>query len=187
MSTGSALLRFPLALQIGLLGSVLLLGAPAGAAGLGMGDGDASMGDSMPGMHSPADGGHEFAFGEPGRPSQVNRVISIAMQEMSFEPRSLDVKIGETIRFVVTNRSEVDHDFTIGDAATQTAHRKEMLEAMKMGSEMHHAADPNAISVEAGRKGELIWKFTRAGRFEFDCNVPGHFEAGMTGLIAVDN
>jgi hypothetical protein len=22
---------------------------------------------------------------------------------------------------------------------------------------------------------------------EFDCNVPGHFEAGMKGLIAVDN
>ena len=186
MIISSALLRLSLALQMGVLGSVLLLGVPAGAAGLGTGDSDASMG-SMPGMNPPVSGGQEFAFGEPGKSSQVNRVISIAMLEMSFAPRSLDVKIGETIRFVVTNRSELNHDFTIGDVMTQAAHRKEMLEAMERGGEMHHGTDPNAISVEPGRKGELIWKFTRAGRFEFDCNVPGHFEAGMKGVVAVDN
>jgi uncharacterized cupredoxin-like copper-binding protein len=138
-------------------------------------------------MNPPASGGQELAFGEPGKPSQVNRVICIAMLEMSFEPRSLDVKIGEPVRFVVTNRSEADHDFTIGDAATRTVHRKEMLEAMERGGEMHHGTDPNAISVEAGSKGEFIWKFTRVGRFEFDCNVPGHFAAGMKGVIAVGN
>jgi uncharacterized cupredoxin-like copper-binding protein len=172
---------------MGVLGSVLLLGVPAGAAGIGMGAADVSMRDSMPGMHGPAGGGQGFVFGEPGKLSQVDRVVSIAMQEMSFEPSLLDVRIGETIRFVVTNRSEVDHDFTIGDAVTQTAHRKEMLEAMDKGGEMDHGSDPNAISVEAGRNGELIWKFTRAGRFEFDCNVPGHFEAGMRGVIAVES
>ena len=187
MIVGSSLRRFPLALQMGVLGSVLLLGVPAGAAGIGMSGGDVSMGDSMPGMNRPAAGGQHFAFGEPGNPSQVDRVISISMAEMSFDPNLLDVKIGETIRFAVTNRSEVDHDFTIGDAVTQLAHHKEMLEAMDKGGEMHHGGDPNAISVEAGRTQELIWKFTRAGRFEFDCNVPGHFEVGMKGVIAVGN
>jgi uncharacterized cupredoxin-like copper-binding protein len=39
--------------------------------------------------------------------------------------------------------------------------------------------------VGPGQQRELIWKFTRAGNFEFDCNVPGHYEAGMRGVIEV--
>jgi uncharacterized cupredoxin-like copper-binding protein len=91
----------------------------------------------------------------------------------------------ETIRFVVTNKSKLDHDFTIGDPATQTAHRSEMAEAIRKGEGMAHGEDPNAMLVKAGQKRELIWKFTRAGKLEFDCNVPGHYEAGMRGTIAV--
>jgi uncharacterized cupredoxin-like copper-binding protein len=37
--------------------------------------------------------------------------------------------------------------------------------------------------VKVGETKEPLWKFTRGGRVEFDCNVPGHHEAGMKGLI----
>ena len=127
----------------------------------------------------------KFVFGEPAKSGKVARTARIIMTDGSFEPGSLEVKVGETIRFVVTNKGEIDHDFTIGDAATQTAHRAEMVEMAEKGSEMHTADDPNAIFVKAGRTGTLIWKFTHAGSFEFDCNVPGHYEAGMTGVLSV--
>jgi uncharacterized cupredoxin-like copper-binding protein len=126
-----------------------------------------------------------FSYGEPGKAAKVDRTVKITMREMSFEPASLRVKAGETIRFVVTNRSEVDHDFTIGDEAAQTAHRQEMLEMMEKGGEMNHHDDANAIAVKAGQTGKLIWKFSRPGTFAFDCNVPGHYEAGMAGAIVV--
>lgn len=127
----------------------------------------------------------KFTFGEPGTPSKVDRVVKITMRDLSFEPNELDMTAGETIRFVVTNAGAVDHDFTLGDAATQIAHRKEMAEAMETSGGMHHHHDANAITVKAGEVRELIWKFTEPGRLEFDCNVPGHYEAGMGGVILV--
>ncbi len=139
---------------------------------------------NMAGMQ-PSHPAERFSFGEPGKAAKGDRTIKVTMNAMSFEPKAIQVTTGETIRFVVTNKSPLDHDFTIGDVKTQTAHRAEMAEAMKMGAGMGHGDDPNAMSVKAGETRELIWKFSRAGNFQFDCNVPGHFEAGMMGTIAV--
>ena len=33
--------------------------------------------------------------------------------------------------------------------------------------------------------GEIVWKFNRAGTFEFACLIPGHFQAGMVGRVIV--
>lgn len=139
---------------------------------------------NMEGMR-PSPAAAEFSFGEPGKAAKVDRTISITMKTMSFEPASLTVASGETIRFVVSNKSEIDHDFTIGDVETQKAHRAEMAEAMEKAGKMEHGEDPNAMLVKAGQRRELIWKFTRVGRFEFACNIPGHYEAGMKGIIIV--
>jgi uncharacterized cupredoxin-like copper-binding protein len=49
---------------------------------------------------------------------------------------------------------------------------------------MEHA-DPNQVTVDPGKTGELVWQFTKAGTFDFACLVPGHFEAGMVGKVRV--
>jgi uncharacterized cupredoxin-like copper-binding protein len=61
---------------------------------------------------------------------------------------------------------------------------REHAELMKKFPEMEHA-DPNQVSLDAGKSGELVWRFTRAGTFDFACLQPGHFDAGMRGKIAV--
>lgn len=43
--------------------------------------------------------------------------------------------------------------------------------------------DPNAVFVPPGATRELIWRFDRTQDLEFACNVPGHYEAGMTGAF----
>ena len=139
----------------------------------------------MPGMHHGQAATKTFAFGQPGKPDEADRTVTIVMTDNRFDPDKLEVKVGETIRFVLTNTSTLDHDFTLGDVAIQKAHRAEMAEMAKEGHEMHHAGDPDAVFVTAGQSGELTWRFTRAGRLEFDCNVPRHYEAGMAGTISV--
>lgn len=139
----------------------------------------------MPGMHHGQAATKTFAFGEPGKFNKAARTVTIIMTDNRFDPDKLQLRLGEIIRFVLTNASTLDHDFTLGDAPIQKAHRMEMAEMAKEGGEMHHADDPNALFVEAGQTRELTWKFTRAGRIEFDCNVPGHYEAGMAGTISV--
>jgi hypothetical protein len=39
--------------------------------------------------------------------------------------------------------------------------------------------------VPAGKSGELVWTFNRAGEFDFACLVAGHYQAGMVGKISV--
>jgi uncharacterized cupredoxin-like copper-binding protein len=173
----------PLAHLFG-MAAVLLLGAYGAQAGSAVQSTMPGM-DHASGMHMGSTHAKKFPFGELGRPDKVDRVVPVTMGDADFEPASLRVTIGETIRFVVTNKSEIDHDFTIGDAKTQVAHRKEMAEALAHGGEMDHSDDPNAVFVKAGETKELLWKFTRVGRLEVDCNVPGHYEAGMTGILEV--
>jgi uncharacterized cupredoxin-like copper-binding protein len=55
---------------------------------------------------------------------------------------------------------------------------------MRKFPEMEHA-DPNQVTVDPGKTGELVWQFTKAGTFDFACLVPGHFEAGMFGKVRV--
>jgi uncharacterized cupredoxin-like copper-binding protein len=55
---------------------------------------------------------------------------------------------------------------------------------MQKFPEMEHS-DPNQVSLDPGKSGELIWQFSKAGRFDFACLQPGHFEAGMRGHIVV--
>ncbi len=126
-----------------------------------------------------------FAFGTPGQADKSTRTISVDIQDTRFAPAQLTVTQGETIRFVISNPSPIDHEFTIGDAATQVEHRREMAQMATDGTAMGSAGDANMVLVKAGKTAELIWTFTRPGQLEYDCNLPGHFESGMTGRLTV--
>ena len=74
--------------------------------------------------------GHATSFGKPGDPAKVDRTIEVVAKGLDYGIDKLQFRAGETVRFVVTNESELVHDFTIGDAATQKAHREEMMKMM---------------------------------------------------------
>ena len=128
-----------------------------------------------------ADEGHASSLGQPGNPAKVTRTVDIVMSDaMRYTPANIKVKRGETIRFRVKNTGQIKHEMVLGSLAELKEHAKSMAKF----PEMEHD-DPNAISVEPGKTGELVWRFTQAGKFDFACLVPGHFEAGMQGKISV--
>jgi uncharacterized cupredoxin-like copper-binding protein len=45
--------------------------------------------------------------------------------------------------------------------------------------------DPNSMLVEPGKTAELTWTFADATGLEFACNIPGHYQAGMVGKVAI--
>ena len=45
--------------------------------------------------------------------------------------------------------------------------------------------EPYMAHVAAGKAGQLVWTFNRAGEFDFSCLIAGHYQAGMTGKIRV--
>jgi uncharacterized cupredoxin-like copper-binding protein len=136
--------------------------------------------------------GHDMAAGgRPGLAADVDRTVRIDATDIAFDRQTIEVRAGETIRFVVTNSGRLVHDFTLGDAATQRAHREEMAEMMAQGAASHQHpgghghAEANAIVLAPGETRELIWTFAEGTDFEFACNIPGHYEAGMKGRIAI--
>lgn len=156
-------------------------------------------------------GGHadEFTFGKPGQLSQVSRTVNVMATEMAFKPSRIQVKDGETVRFVVHNQGQLLHEFNIGTPALHEEHQEEMQEMMAHGmltstgmphpttgrhpgSHGHHDDrprvhdDPNSILLEPGETKELIWTFDKAQSLQFACNVPDHYEAGMQGRIEIE-
>ena len=128
-----------------------------------------------------APGGHAEALGEPGDPKAKARTIALTMSdEMRFTPNRIIVAKGETIRFEVKNIGKLKHEMVLGSFDEL----KEHAALMQKFPEMEHE-DPNAVSVEPGKTGVLLWKFTKPGEFDFACLVAGHFEANMKGKITV--
>jgi uncharacterized cupredoxin-like copper-binding protein len=125
-----------------------------------------------------------FSAGEPGDPKKPARTVQITMREadgkMLFAPERIDVRKGEQVRFVLRNIGVLDHEFVLATRAENLKH----AEAMMKNPEMEHD-EPNGREVEPGKIGEIVWRFTKAGEFEFACLIPGHREAGMLGKIVV--
>ncbi len=125
----------------------------------------------------------EKAYGLPGKAADVTRTIEVGMSDtMRYSPSEISVKRGETIRFVFRNTGKVEHEFVLGTAKELKAH----ADAMRKNPKMEHGLEANAVDVDAGKQGELVWRFTKAGTFTYGCLVPGHFEAGMVGKLVVN-
>lgn len=126
-------------------------------------------------------GPEQKPWGIAGQADQVDRTVEIRMGDnMRFTPEKLQVKQGETIRFVHRNDGKLMHEFVLGTRQTLDEHAAEMLKGTGMA---HGEAYMAHVAPEA--QGEMIWTFNRAGEFEFACLIAGHYQAGMRGSVEV--
>ena len=123
----------------------------------------------------------EKAFGKAGDPTKVTRTVTFRMSDkMRFDPSSITVKQGETIRFVVRNNGKLMHEMVFGTPQELKQH----ADLMKKFPDMEHD-EPYMAHVAPGKTEEIIWQFTKAGEFDFACLIAGHFDAGMMGKVKV--
>ena len=140
-------------------------------------------------------------IGEKGDPNKVDRIIKIKMYDNYYEPNSIKVKKGETIKFIVQNLGEMVHEYNIATKEMHIKHQPEMeklveheillgdridMKKMKEMSKKDHSlshSHSNSVMVEPKKTGEIIWKFSKDINLEMACNVPGHYETGMVGKI----
>ena len=142
----------------------------------------------MPGMmHGKAESGHAEhdghaqAVGKPGDLKKISRTIQVLMSDdMKFTPAKVNVQRGETIKFALRNAGAIKHEMIIGSMAEL----KEHAEMMRKMPGMEHD-EPNQVTLDPGKTGELVWQFTNSGTVDFACLQPGHFEAGMMGKVSV--
>jgi uncharacterized cupredoxin-like copper-binding protein len=82
------------------------------------------------------------------------------------------------VRFVIRNTDPIDHEFILGDQEVQDRH--------ETGTEPHHGTIPGEVSVAAGDSATTTYRFGEPGMLLFGCHLPGHWDYGMRGLVAVE-
>lgn len=107
----------------------------------------------------------------PGR-----RTVEIRIEYSRFAISQLDVRPGETIRFVVRNTDPIPHEFIVGDQAVQDAHER--------GTEAYHPPRPGEVTVLAGQTMTTTFTFGEQDLL-FGCHLPGHWAYGMRGVVNV--
>ena len=100
--------------------------------------------------------------------------------KMMFVPDRVEVKRGEQIRFALKNVGKTDHEFMLDTVEHNAKHKI----AMAANPDMEHD-DPNGKRLAPNGSNEIVWRFTKAGTFEFACLIPGHYESGMHGTVVV--
>jgi uncharacterized cupredoxin-like copper-binding protein len=111
------------------------------------------------------------------------RIVEVSMtDDLTFEPDTITVAPGETVRFVVTNIGESVHEFLVGDEAAQAEFEDEMS-----GGEMDHATG-SGVSVDPGQTATFDYTFSETDEVILaGCHEPGHYEAGMVATITVSD
>lgn len=159
-------------------------------------------------------GGSSNGIGQQAQATPATRTILVKMDDINYSQKRIDVKPGETVRFVLKNEGALMHEFNIGQAASQLEHQRKMASLFKDGTltptgmaerivwherygtgdsnppgypEVIKAKhdDPNAVLVEPGTTKEFVWTFPKAGSLSFACTLPGHYQAGMVGEFAL--
>lgn len=120
-------------------------------------------------------------WGIAGDAKAARRTVELVMSDnMRFTPDRIEVKQGETVKFVVKNGGKMMHEIVIGTKKELDEHAALMMKFPNMEHD-----EPYMAHVAPGKAGELVWTFNRAGEFDFACLIPGHYQAGMVGKIKV--
>ena len=82
-------------------------------------------------------------------------------REYDFYPRSLVVALGREVRLTVVNAGQFPHSYVVHELGIESG------------------------TVRSGERTTLTFVARQQGAFESMCDVPGHYEAGMKGTLAV--
>lgn len=111
-----------------------------------------------------ADGGTKEAKKETF--VRVDSQITLDATEFTFAPNHLEVPVDSEVAITLKNEGVIAHNLiVVKDGETKP--------------------NPKLASVQRGNEDTLHVRFREAGDYRFYCNVPGHKEAGMTGMIRV--
>jgi uncharacterized cupredoxin-like copper-binding protein len=130
-------------------------------------------------------GGMDHGGSADADDAPATRTVDVAMVDIAFEPATIDVKEGETIRFVFTNTGQLPHDAFIGDTDAQAEHGTEMRQADDGPRHSGAGGSGNGITVEPGETLGLTYTFDDRAAVEIGCHQPGHYEAGMKVAVSV--
>lgn len=121
------------------------------------------------------------AAAPPVTAGAVRNVVLEVDDTRRITPATWRARQGEPLRLIVVNTGRSAHELVVGPANEVAAHAQSMSESPSG----HHGHD-NAITIGPGQTATLLYTFDEPGEWGLACLEPGHFEAGMSGVVNVD-
>jgi len=135
-----------------------------------------------------------LALGACGNPAQTAKPVTQATaaqqvtlhgKEFSFSPNAIQLKVGQPVQLTLANDGTVDHDIKsdipISNLAYQTADNATDEQAANAADGVFD------VDYNQGHTARITFVPTKAGTYQFFCDVPDHKEAGMTGTFVVQD
>ena len=116
--------------------------------------------DATPGATPGATPAGTPASGTPA--AAGGTTVNVSMVDLAFEPKDISIAANTDVTFVVVNDGALQHNFDVLNAG------KELKTPI----------------VGGGVTEQLVINLP-AGTYDFQCDVPGHAEAGMVGVLTV--
>ena len=160
-------------------------------------DDQAHEGNHADGDHDEAAGGHGrggvevgisiLAEGYPNEVSalthdiHIDRTATIAMHEWGYDPMSLNVGVGEVVKFVISHEGSTPHEFMLmGELGMEAVNYR--LERADWNLLEHEAIFERSL-VMPGEVFELVVKIHKPGMYMYMCMFPKHMQFGMMGMV----
>lgn len=111
--------------------------------------------------------------------TEVKVSLGNSANELKFFPNNLQFAVGQRYKLILDNPSPQKHYFTAKDFADISWTQKVEAGKVEIKGAIHE--------LELKPEGEAEWVFVpmKPGQYSLRCPIPGHTEAGMTGLITV--
>ena len=119
--------------------------------------------------------------------SQPGVALTINLSEFAYTPSVITVSTGQEVTLTIYNEGAIEHDFVIGKIPASNIQGNMESHDGHMANDMGEMNYDLHVSIPAGESAILKFTPTEAGTYEFLCTVAGHKEAGMTGVLIVEN
>jgi uncharacterized cupredoxin-like copper-binding protein len=113
------------------------------------------------------------------------RVIQLTIDGYRFVPNAIEVTVGETVRFVVANPTDMAHEVYIGTPAEQTADEAAHSSTPPMQQPNLTVQYGYGVYLAAYSSVEFRYHFSNADVVMIGCHLPGHWANGMKAAITV--
>lgn len=110
----------------------------------------------LPGEEGSPTGEPAVAQGSP--PSAAEAAVTVISRDVLFEPTEFQVPAGQDVTVALPNEGALPHNFSI--------------DALSIDVDLAAGTTDGSATVNVA-----------AGDYEYYCNVPGHKEAGMRGVL----
>jgi len=109
--------------------------------------------------------------------------ITMHADEFSFTPNTVTLTVGQPVQLTIVNDGKLDHDLKSDIPISNLSYQK----ASNPADEQKDNAAKGILDVDydKGVTAQVTFTPTKAGTYEFHCDIPGHTEAGMKGTFVV--